>query len=48
MKAFTYERAESTAQAAAAAIKPGAKIIAGAKWVRECVLQGMPKKCELI
>jgi xanthine dehydrogenase YagS FAD-binding subunit len=29
MKAFTYERAESTAQAAAAAIKPGAKIIAG-------------------
>jgi xanthine dehydrogenase YagS FAD-binding subunit len=29
MKAFTYERAESTAQAAAAAVKPGAKIIAG-------------------
>jgi xanthine dehydrogenase YagS FAD-binding subunit len=29
MKAFTYQRADSTAQAAAAAIKPGAKIIAG-------------------
>jgi xanthine dehydrogenase YagS FAD-binding subunit len=29
MKAFTYQRAESTAQAAAAAVKPGAKIIAG-------------------
>ena len=29
MKAFTYQRAESTAQAAAAVAKPGAKIIAG-------------------
>jgi xanthine dehydrogenase YagS FAD-binding subunit len=29
MKAFTYQRAESTAQAAAAALKPGTKIIAG-------------------
>ena len=29
MKAFTYQRADSTADAAAAAIKPGAKIIAG-------------------
>src|SRR3979411_2458257 len=29
MKAFTYERAESTAQAASTAIKAGAKIIAG-------------------
>ena len=29
MKAFTYQRAASTAQAAAAAIKPGARIIAG-------------------
>jgi xanthine dehydrogenase YagS FAD-binding subunit len=29
MKAFTYHRADSTTQAAAAAIKPGAKIIAG-------------------
>jgi xanthine dehydrogenase YagS FAD-binding subunit len=29
MKAFTYQRADSTTQAAAAAIKPGAKIIAG-------------------
>jgi xanthine dehydrogenase YagS FAD-binding subunit len=29
MKTFTYQRADSTAQAAAAAIKPGAKIIAG-------------------
>ncbi len=29
MKAFTYQRADSTAHAAAAAIKPGAKIIAG-------------------
>jgi xanthine dehydrogenase YagS FAD-binding subunit len=29
MKAFTYQRADSTVQAAAAAIKPGAKIIAG-------------------
>ncbi|MDB5637287.1 MAG: xanthine dehydrogenase [Bradyrhizobium sp.] len=29
MKAFTYQRADSTAQAAAAAVKPGAKIIAG-------------------
>jgi xanthine dehydrogenase YagS FAD-binding subunit len=29
MKAFTYQRADSTAQAAAATVKPGAKIIAG-------------------
>ncbi|HEV7822841.1 MAG TPA: xanthine dehydrogenase family protein subunit M, partial [Burkholderiales bacterium] len=29
MKAFTYQRAESTTQAAAAAVKPGTKIIAG-------------------
>ena len=29
MKAFTYQRADSTAQAASAAVKPGAKIIAG-------------------
>jgi xanthine dehydrogenase YagS FAD-binding subunit len=29
MKAFTYERADSAAHAAAAAVKPGAKIIAG-------------------
>ena len=29
MKAFTYQRADTTARAAAAAIKPGAKIIAG-------------------
>ncbi len=29
MKAFVYQRAESAAQAAAAAVKPGAKIIAG-------------------
>jgi len=29
MKAFTYQRAGSTEQAAAAAVKPGAKIIAG-------------------
>jgi xanthine dehydrogenase YagS FAD-binding subunit len=29
MKAFTYQRADSTAHAAAAAVKPGAKIIAG-------------------
>ncbi|MEA2818739.1 MAG: xanthine dehydrogenase YagS FAD-binding subunit [Bradyrhizobium sp.] len=29
MRAFTYQRADSTTQAAAAAIKPGAKIIAG-------------------
>ena len=29
MKAFSYQRADSTAQAAAAAVKPGAKIIAG-------------------
>ena len=29
MKAFTYRRADSTAHAAAAAVKPGAKIIAG-------------------
>jgi len=29
MKAFTYQRADSTAHAAAAAAKPGAKIIAG-------------------
>jgi xanthine dehydrogenase YagS FAD-binding subunit len=29
MKAFTYQRANSAAQAAAAAVKPGAKIIAG-------------------
>ena len=29
MKAFTYQRADSDVQAAAAAIKPGAKIIAG-------------------
>ena len=29
MKAFTYQRADSTAQAAAAALKPGTKIIAG-------------------
>src|SRR5438105_1982783 len=29
MKAFTYQRAASTAHAAAAAVKPGAKIIAG-------------------
>jgi xanthine dehydrogenase YagS FAD-binding subunit len=29
MKAFTYQRADSAAQAAAAALKPGAKIIAG-------------------
>ena len=29
MKAFTYQRADSTADAAAAAVKPGAKIIAG-------------------
>ena len=29
MKAFTYQRADSMAQAAAAAVKPGAKIIAG-------------------
>ena len=29
MKAFTYERANSLAQAATASTKPGAKIIAG-------------------
>ena len=29
MKAFTYQRADTTARAAAAAVKPGAKIIAG-------------------
>ena len=29
MKAFTYERANSLAQAAAGTTKPGAKIIAG-------------------
>ena len=29
MKAFTYQRADSVAQAAAAVIKPGVKIIAG-------------------
>jgi xanthine dehydrogenase YagS FAD-binding subunit len=29
MKAFTYQRADSAVQAAAAAVKPGAKIIAG-------------------
>src|SRR6267142_1830207 len=29
MKAFTYQRADSTTQAAAAAVKPGTKIIAG-------------------
>jgi xanthine dehydrogenase YagS FAD-binding subunit len=29
MKAFTYQRADSAAQAAAATVKPGAKIIAG-------------------
>src|SRR5947208_6360133 len=29
MKAFSYQRADSSAQAAAAAVKPGAKIIAG-------------------
>jgi xanthine dehydrogenase YagS FAD-binding subunit len=29
MKAFTYQRADTTAQAAAAAVKPGARIIAG-------------------
>jgi xanthine dehydrogenase YagS FAD-binding subunit len=29
MKAFTYQRADSATQAAAAAVKPGAKIIAG-------------------
>jgi xanthine dehydrogenase YagS FAD-binding subunit len=29
MKAFTYQRAETTEQAAAAAVRPGAKIIAG-------------------
>jgi xanthine dehydrogenase YagS FAD-binding subunit len=29
MKAFTYQRADSAAQAAAAAVKPGVKIIAG-------------------
>src|SRR5260370_30091933 len=29
MKAFTYQRADSAAQAAAAAVTPGAKIIAG-------------------
>lgn len=29
MKAFTYQRADSVTQAATAAIKPGAKIIAG-------------------
>ena len=29
MKAFAYQRADSTAQAAAASVKPGAKIIAG-------------------
>jgi len=29
MKAFTYQRADTTARAAAAALKPGAKIIAG-------------------
>src|ERR1700704_3272724 len=29
MKAFTYQRADSAAEAAAAAVKPGAKIIAG-------------------
>jgi xanthine dehydrogenase YagS FAD-binding subunit len=29
MKAFTYQRADSAAQAAAAAVRPGAKIIAG-------------------
>jgi xanthine dehydrogenase YagS FAD-binding subunit len=29
MKAFTYQRADTTAQAAAAAVKPGAKVIAG-------------------
>src|ERR1700694_3820379 len=29
MKAFTYQRADTTAHAAAAAVKPGAKIIAG-------------------
>src|SRR6202042_3891282 len=29
MKAFTYQRADSAADAAAAAVKPGAKVIAG-------------------
>jgi len=29
MKAFAYHRADTTAHAAAAAVKPGAKIIAG-------------------
>src|ERR1700694_3754899 len=29
MKPFTYQRADSTTQAAVAAVKPGAKIIAG-------------------
>src|SRR6202035_2694724 len=29
MKAFTYQRADSATQAAAATLKPGAKIIAG-------------------
>jgi xanthine dehydrogenase YagS FAD-binding subunit len=29
MKAFTYQRADTTAHAAAAAVKPGAKVIAG-------------------
>src|SRR2546429_4880479 len=29
MRAFTYQRADSTAHAAAAALKPGARIIAG-------------------
>src|SRR5258705_12822869 len=29
MKALTYQRADTTARAAAAAVKPGAKIIAG-------------------
>ena len=29
MKVFSYQRADSTTQAAVAAVKPGAKIIAG-------------------
>ena len=29
MKAFTYERAASTVEAATAVVKPGARIIAG-------------------
>jgi xanthine dehydrogenase YagS FAD-binding subunit len=29
MKAFTYQRAETAEHAAAAAVRPGAKIIAG-------------------